>query len=626
LVVSTTLDINGIELNKDNSDIRYMIKGSELSESNTENIVMKKGEYYIVKDNFFEDNNEYCIYVNSQNEIRRTKICKENVYGGRYDGHVYKFEENKFKDVPENERINNIENGVYMLTVYEEDIKKEVMVNCRKNKCYKMTDEIIKGIEDMYQINNSGIFLFENTYKKDQALIDDKKLNDLTTISDKKLSLKSCVAGYCTEIQYGVIRYNEGLSVVKYKNGEILSGSFVDDCNKEGSVLENMDVCISKGNTFVNKETVGVGALIGTKLYQRTTANVIGIVSSGTYIYENKIIECTSYGCSEPTSFSGYDVNSEITTNDIYPLIYCKDKGNCDYVEKSDIYNGYYLNKEETDLEEEKRYVVCIDGACVTKPLNQINNNDGKYKVKVENDQFYFVYNLKKELLESKYLYIKDNFEPESHFHYPNSIANILMPERGILFKTDAFSVVAITEDKQPIGYIKTGESEIIKCQFNKEGKKECNAVTPVEPTIPEGCEDNCGCQNDDGTGKIYEIDGTQFICIDSTKVPLGSNEMYFMPIVDGLFGINNPDNNRYYIRVKIDEMGNVLTELGKEVVMYRYTGKQDGKYKIYEKDDALGNTSSETYEYKLVSWRPGQGFIKEIEYYVDGNNFDTQQ
>jgi len=74
LVVSTTLDINGIELNKDNSDIRYMIKGSELSESNTENIVMKKGEYYIVKDNFFEDNNEYCIYVNSQNEIRRTNL------------------------------------------------------------------------------------------------------------------------------------------------------------------------------------------------------------------------------------------------------------------------------------------------------------------------------------------------------------------------------------------------------------------------------------------------------------------------------------------------------------------------------------------------------------------------
>jgi len=57
-----------------------------------------------------------------------------------------------------------------------------------------------------------------------------------------------------------------------------------------------------------------------------------------------------------------------------------------------------------------------------------------------------------------------------------------------------------------------------------------------------------------------------KFIYIDSTKIKLNSGEEYdyLMPIVDGLFGINNPDNNRYYISVNVDGKGNVLTKLNK--------------------------------------------------------------
>jgi len=145
-----------------------------------------------------------------------------------------------------------------------------------------MTD---RNLCEMYQLNNSGVYLFEDTSEKDQALIDDKKLDELTSISDKKLSLNYCVSGYCTPTSYGYIRYNEGHSVAMYDYGKLQSKSFVDTCKNANEILKNMDVCISKG---VSKATVGVGALISKRLYQRTTANLIGLANSGTYIYDEK--------------------------------------------------------------------------------------------------------------------------------------------------------------------------------------------------------------------------------------------------------------------------------------------------------------------------------------------------
>jgi len=61
------------------------------------------------------------------------------------------------------------------------------------------------------------VYLFEETSEKDQALIDDKKLNELTSMLDKKSNLNYCVSGYCTPTSYGYTRYNEGHSVVVYK-------------------------------------------------------------------------------------------------------------------------------------------------------------------------------------------------------------------------------------------------------------------------------------------------------------------------------------------------------------------------------------------------------------------------
>jgi len=118
----------------------------------------------------------------------------------------------------------------------------------------------------------------------------------------------------------------------------------------------------------------------------------------------------------------------------------------------------------------------------------------------------------------TEYYYIKGKFEPGNHFIYPDSFMNNnnnKLPDRGILFKTDAFSIVAITEEKQRIGYVTsvtTEKNEIIKTQFNEDGRKEYIVVT----LIP--CEDN-DCRNDDGTGKIYVDEENKFICIDSTRV-----------------------------------------------------------------------------------------------------------
>jgi len=321
-------------------------------------------------------------------------------------------------------------------------------------------------------------------------------------------------------------------------------------------------------------------------------------------------------------------LNSDITTNNNYPLIHCKNgKENCDFVRKSDLGNGYYLNKEETT---NPRYVVCNDGVCETRPLNKINENSSKYKVRYDEDEIEFYFQKYKNSItnnvkisdesSTKYYYIEDHFKPGRHFNYPDSfIGDNKYAIRGILFKIDAYSVVTITEEKQPLGYVTTDENEIIKCQFNKEGKKEYIVVTP---SVIENCKD------DDGTGKIYKEDDEKFICINSTKVQINAvNEVeYLMPLVDGLFGINNTDNNKYYIRVKMDGKGNVLTALKKsETVMYRYANRLE-KYKIYAKTDAVDETSSHTYEYKLVLWQPSLGFVKEIEYYRDGDNSDLPQ
>jgi len=635
--------IKGI-IEDDNITKRYIISSGNsifVGDNGDEISMVRKGKHYIVQDVFYGDGGDYCYYIDSRGEVRKTRICEEDVYGGPLKYRNFKCIDGRCIKVPEKERINNIENGYYKITVEG----KEVMVKCSKNHCYKMTD---KHVYDIRTFSNSGMYVFEDNYDKDRKMLDDEALNGLRGIVKKPIKLNYCVHGICERTKEGLIKYSRSpRSIVKYEytydqataTGTTTIGltSFVkcDDADHNGKLKSNMDMCID-GENEESKAISGVGVVqdeyaTGKKnVYQRTGYNVVGMVISGYYNFGTKIEKCKDCSCEEITSaddtYDGYYINSDTNTDDEYKLIYCEYKSSefkCE--NRRLVENGYYWN--ENSLNAPYHLNICSNSGCIEESQNgncvgnknDVVHNGGIFKYCKEG-----TVNGGVTLPSSGLVYYvsSGNYEPESEFNYPTRFRKADVPEREILIKTQKYSVTAVTGTNIPIGYVKVENNKYLECKYNEEGKKVCvNAdVTATE------------CTSDKVGKLITTATGTE-LCVDPDptigSVDLSTGGEYLIPLGSGKFGINGRnDGKEYFIGVKVDDDGNVIVVKEPKMKKYRYTGTDDLTHKksmleVYNKSDAVGKETKEIYEYQVVLWPVGSGANPEVDYDISGDNTD---
>jgi len=439
-----------------------------------------------------------------------------------------------------------------------------VMVKCSKNHCYKMTD---KYVRDVHTFNNNGMFVFGDYRDQDQALMDDRALNDLISVSEKPLTLNHCMKGEC-EKTFGYIRYNGGNSVAIYSPSEkhIITDKFVlcTGTSGAGKVKSNMDLCVSNDGSGKTSTITGIGVLYSNKLYQRTGENVIGTAWSGNYVYidenKNKIVKCTNGNCNI-IAIEGYKINADHNTNIENPLIYCTANDNCSVKPKKA--NGYYLFKESGTYGTE--YVVCGNSGCYEKEtatsLGSTCTPSEKYQLIYDNVQQLYKYcdgSTLNEITKLKYYEVEDKFLSGKYFNYPNEFIDEQAPPRKILIKTQPYSVTPVTGENIPIGYIKVGTG-YIECKYDTEGSKECKPATLSKTA----CE---------VVGELFKTEEKTNLCIDpknnvsvdlttDTSAPTGidSEGQYVISVAGGLFGIGNWNGNRsYYVIVEVDSLGNV--------------------------------------------------------------------
>jgi len=488
--------------------------------------------------------------------------------------------------------------------------------------------------------------VFEKRGDQDQAIMDDRALNDLTGISTKSLSVNHCVKGECEKTK-GFIRYNGGKSLAKYNPSgpTVISVDSFVECKSDvdadiGGVTRNMDLCQAAGSS---KPITGVG-LISTSaghlgrrsgtsyLYQRTGANVVGTAISGNYLYkegdEMKVKSCINGNCQDAANI-GYYINNDINTNEEKPLIYCTGAGSgCELKSKEE--NGYFLNSGTTE------FVVCGNSGCIEKETTSLGSScSEKYLVKYNSGYKYCDGTTLNQITSLKYYEVEDKFLPGKYFDYPSSFIDARVPYRKILIKTQQYSVTPVSTENIPVGYIKVGAG-YMECKYGTEGNKECKPVTVSKTAC-------------DVAGELFKTDsGTKInLCLDSTNnikvdlttdtLPAGidSEGQYIISVAGGLFGIGNRNDNRnYYVIIDVDSLGNVtVKEKEIEIKKYRYTDRSASTTNIYKLYDGVIDAAEravdhicetgkiKAYEYEYIPYTVESGGDPTIDYYIEGNN-----
>jgi len=443
---------------------------------------------------------------------------------------------------------------------------KEVMVKCSKNHCYKMTD---KHAYDIHRFNNSGMYVFEDNYDRDQALMNDKVLDELRSIVNKPITLNHCIQGYCTPTTKGFIKYGKSRSTIAlYNSGIVTTTSFVkcSDGVGTGSLKSNMDFCTNADGTGESKSISGVGVLHNNRLYQRTGYNVVGVVISGNYNFGTSVTVCgaTSASVCETSEDPGYYVNSDPNTNSDYKLIFCKNDGSVKCENTRVIENGYYWKTGDDGT----KVFICDNSGCEVTSTTIAANNCG---VSSGINKYKLIYDLSSTfkyckggtesggvaISDLKYYIGNNHYEPKSNFNYPTHFIRGNVPESEILIKTQPYSVTAIIGDNIPIGYVKAGD-HYLECGFNEDGKKVCVVadVTSTECTL-------------ETVGKLI-TNGETKLCVDPSIDPviISSNTgEYLIALGNGKFGIGGRnDGKEYFIGVKVAD-GNVVVVKGNEKV-----------------------------------------------------------
>jgi len=285
------------------------------------------------------------------------------------------------------------------------------------------------------------------------------------------------------------------------------------------------------------------------------------------------ICEPTRTSCSRST-YEGYFVNSDMSTNSDYRLIYCEGFGidfKCENTRA--VENGYYWNEYNNPTYGviicENELTICDNNGCRVTSVGTDCADSSDYKHKVIHNENQFKYckdgtiNGGTAVRNSglKYYVGSDNFEPESKFNYPTRFKNAAVPEREILIKTQRYSVTAVTGDNIPIGYVKV-ENKYLECKYNEEGKKVC---VDADVTATECTSDKVGKLITTATGTELCVDPDP--TIGSVDISTGDGE-YLIPLGSGKFGINGRnDGKEYFIGVKVSE-GNVIVVKGNEKVL----------------------------------------------------------
>ena len=298
------------------------------------------------------------------------------------------------------------------------------------------------------------------------------------------------------------------------------------------------------------------------------------------------IIQCDEDECSKPTEFAGYTENFDMKKKTLYPLIECKSQDDCFMKRVDEIANGYYLNdrKKGGGILDIKDFVICTEGICTTKAIAEMNNTsncelEDRDKVITVGDlqnsfTFKFCKNVDGDDPETidlplpgddpKYYYVMDTFDPDSHFFYPKyflGVGGVVPRKRGILFKTEAYSVTALNREYIPIGYVKTENNGYMECQFRDFGERACSIV---DTTANESC---------DAVGEVFtDAEMVQYLCVDPSSdskiqlsVPVEEGK-YMIPLAKGMFGIDgNTENMEYYIMINVDSSGNVTVVKGND-------------------------------------------------------------
>jgi len=669
-----------IDFSTNGNDITtFIIKGGVLTDpsnpsaavtpfESTSYIMLKKGKRYIIRDLFY-DSGDYCTYANSEKKAKRTKICKEGIADTSY-----KCNDGECAALASDEKINDIDNGTYMLTKGG----KEVMVKCIKNHCYKMSDP---NIYNAYKYDNNGMYVFEDRADQDQALMNDKILDELTGILKKSLTLNQCVDGICTPTK-GFIRFNNGYSIADYGINASATNTltaFVEcdgaDTNEENKLKSNMDLCYNAATaaSAESKPILGVGTLTRTgtiNLYQRNTANVVGIVVSGNFITSDGFVVCTGYSCTNPGK-DGYFINDDSNSKSENPLIFCSSSGAvCENKPKEVIANGYYYN----DGSNKQNYIVCKDGECsvTTEDITVTNCGDSsginKYKLVYESGFKYCKGGSNDDdvdlstIRSSNYYLVENSFYPEKLFSYPDDMGTLddaTAIQRKVLIKAEKYSVTALTGDRIPIGYLKNADpttgadkdETYIECKFTGD-RRACDLAT-----INTEADADC-VSGGVNVGELYKPTGSKYyLCLDPSTTnkitidlttdaetnarkraadgKIDSAGYYMLPLTSELFGVTtNSSSVPYFLAIEVDDYGNVKVIKEPKTVKYKYTSSDSisnlSDYEIISKSDAESQTGSgkiceaskiKAIEFAYLPWTLTSGLNPEVDYYVEGEN-----